>query len=322
MKSTAANKEWTFKYVHKGTQIKRCNTKDIYESFLLNGWEKGKGLTAWNKGLTKETDERVKKYVDSQTGKHLSEQTKKKLSELNKGKKWTKDAIEKRTATRKVTVPHLKEETKQKISNSLKGHKVSEEVIAKIKQKLSGRKGHPCSEAVKQKISKHNSSKEFQEYQREIKRKNHSFNTSQPELSAKSKLESLFGTENVFYQYSNSKYPFSCDFYIKPKDLYIECNFHWTHGPHPFDKNNPEDIELLNKIKQKQDYYVDSSGHKKKNFYYLYEKIWTIKDPEKLNYAKNSCLNYLVFYKLKDFETWFEGVATDVGLDYDDIYNF
>lgn len=61
-----------------------------------------KGNIPWNKGLTKETDERVKKNAESTSkaniGKHLSEETKKKMSislkgvnkgkHSNKGQKW------------------------------------------------------------------------------------------------------------------------------------------------------------------------------------------------------------------------------------------
>lgn len=51
-----------------------------------NAVKKMKGRTAWNKGLTKETDERVRKY-----SKPMSEETKRKISEANKGKMaWSK----------------------------------------------------------------------------------------------------------------------------------------------------------------------------------------------------------------------------------------
>ena len=296
--------------IHKDSKLKFVDV-DKLDYYLNEGWLIGRGIKPWNKGLKGA-------QVAWNKGKTTPQKTKLKISESLKGRKLSKEHIMHRTQAQ----TGLKRSEKFKHEQSLRflGHEVTEETRKKISEKNKG-KSHPQTEYAKKVISIHNSSKEFQEYQREIKRKNHSFNTSQPELSVKSKLESLFGTENVFYQYSNSKYPFSCDFYIKSNDLYIECNFHWTHGPHPFDKNNPEDIELLNKIKQKQDYYVDGTGHKKKNFYYLYERIWTIKDPEKLNYAKNNSLNYLAFYKLKDFEIWYEGSASDLGTYYYNNFN-
>jgi hypothetical protein len=44
-----------------------------------------KKQVAWNKGLTKETDERVKKYSISQIGRQLSVEHRKKISEAHKG---------------------------------------------------------------------------------------------------------------------------------------------------------------------------------------------------------------------------------------------
>ena len=40
---------------------------------------------------------------------------------------------------------------------------------------------------------------------------------------------------DVIRSYSTDKYPYNCDFYIPSKDVYIECNFHWTHGYMKYD---------------------------------------------------------------------------------------
>lgn len=45
-----------------------------------------KGKTPWNKGLTKETDSRVKAYGEKQKGKFISEETKNKQSFAHQGK--------------------------------------------------------------------------------------------------------------------------------------------------------------------------------------------------------------------------------------------
>ena len=58
-------------------------------------------------------------------------------------------------------------------------------------------------------------------------------------------LTSKFGKEDIERQYRSNSYPFSCDFYIKSLDLYIECNFGWTHGKHWFDSNNKDDIAVV-----------------------------------------------------------------------------
>ena len=66
----------------------------------------------------------------------------------------------------------------------------------------------------------------------ESKRKNHSFNISKPEVESFNLLKEKY--PDVINQYKDERYPFACDFYIPSLDLYIECNYHWTHGGHPF----------------------------------------------------------------------------------------
>lgn len=47
---------------------------------------------------------------------------------------------------------------------------------------------------------------------------------------------------SVIHQYYSKLYPYHCDYYLPLYDLYIELNGIWTHGPHPYDSNNQEDI--------------------------------------------------------------------------------
>lgn len=71
----------------------------------------------------------------------------------------------------------------------------------------------------------------------ETKKKNRTFNSSKIEDKLYLKLKSKF--PDVIHHYAaDTRYPFECDFYIPSKDLFIELNFHWTHGFEPFDKNN------------------------------------------------------------------------------------
>ena len=96
-----------------------------------------------------------------------------------------------------------------------------------------------------------------------------------------------YGKSDIIRQYKEKRYPFHCDFYIKSKDLFIECNYHWTHGKHPFDKNNSEDIKKLNAWQEKaktSDYYKGAI------------EVWTIRDPLKLKYFKENNLNYQILY--------------------------
>jgi hypothetical protein len=50
-----------------------------------------KGKTPWNKGLTKETDERVKINSEHLTGLHRSDEIRQKFREINIGKKLSEE---------------------------------------------------------------------------------------------------------------------------------------------------------------------------------------------------------------------------------------
>lgn len=127
--------------------------------------------------------------------------------------------------------------------------------------------------------------KEFGQKAIDTKRKNHTFNTSSIEKSFEQYLRSKY---EIKTQYQSELYPFLCDFYIPSLDLYIEINGTWTHGKHPFDHNNPKDLEILEKWKLKNT-----------DFYKSAIRTWTIRDPLKIETAKNNNLRYLPIYSYK-----------------------
>jgi len=78
------------------------------------------------------------------------------------------------------------------------------------------------------------------------KRKNHTFNSSKPEEEYYASLCEVYGSADIERNYNKDiRYPFSCDFYIKSLDLFIELNFHWTHGGMPY---NEEDLDCKKKL--------------------------------------------------------------------------
>lgn len=130
--------------------------------------------------------------------------------------------------------------------------------------------------------------KAYQDSQNKTKRMNKSFNTSVKEKQLLEELIITYGKDDVYTQYCiDSRYPFSCDFYIKSQDLFIELNAHWTHGKHPFNINNPEDIKILNCWKEKA---------KTSEFYKNAIETWTIRDVDKLNYLLKNNLNFKLIY--------------------------
>lgn len=177
------------------------------------------------------------------------------------------------------------EEQKAKQSKSMKGHipwnkGLTKETDSRVKRASEKLMGHECFvtdwETAKQK-----------EY--ETKKERGTSNSSQPEEDLYYKLCEQYGAENVEHPYRESRYPFKCDFYIKPLDLFIELNYTWEHGPHPFDENNPDDIEMLNLWKAR---YAKGKLRYKDAI-----KWWTEIDPKKLNYFKKNKLNYKIIYE-------------------------
>ncbi|MCH5166913.1 MAG: hypothetical protein J1F35_03385 [Erysipelotrichales bacterium] len=124
-------------------------------------------------------------------------------------------------------------------------------------------------------------------------KENNSFNISKPEDETYNLLKEKF--IEVIREYKSELYNYSCDFYIPYLDLYIECNYHWTHGNRPYRENSKEDLEILEKWKSKNT-----------KFYNKAIEVWTIKDVNKRNTAKENNLNWIEFFNIKDFKKWFE----------------
>lgn len=83
-------------------------------------------------------------------------------------------------------------------------------------------------------------------------------------------------------------------FILYPINTYIELQGFWSHGKHPFDSKNQNDIDLVNKWKQKI-----NEGH------YLYNAsldTWTVRDILKRNKAKENNLNYIEIFNYKDID--------------------
>ncbi len=84
------------------------------------------------------------------------------------------------------------------------------------------------------------------------KRQRGTFNKSKLEELSYELLKMVFSEDDIYRQYKDiDRYPYNCDFYVKSIDTFIECNYHWTHGSHWFDENNPYDVEYLIMLQEK-----------------------------------------------------------------------
>ena len=143
------------------------NCRNIALKKRDNHWSKG--VIPWNKGLTKETNEKIKIMgekiskklkgrVSPMKNKHHNEKTKKKMTKSHKDKKRTEESKKKGSETRKRLYKegkitpywlnkHRTEESKKKESETLK------QLYKEGKIKLNNKKGwHHTKEAI-QKIS-------------------------------------------------------------------------------------------------------------------------------------------------------------------------
>lgn len=199
-----------------------------------------------------------------------------------------------------TTIPSRNEKIKEKIKetniekygvdNVLKSKKIRE----KIKKTNIERYGVDNILKLPE-IVEYSHSKEVLEKIVNTKRKNHTFNTSKPEEHLYKILVELYGSDNVKRQYKCDRYPWHCDFYVIPKDLFIEVQGYFTHGDHPFNSSNIDDINRLNECKEK---YNSNKHPKYKNII----KVWTITDPQKRNTAIKNNLNYIEIFNCENID--------------------
>ena len=130
--------------------------------------------------------------------------------------------------------------------------------------------------------------KNYKEKEYNTKKKNNSFNISKPEDKSYAILKEYY--PDIVSQYKDNRYPFACDFYIPSLDLFIECNYHWTHGGKPYE-GTEDDKQIVEKWKAK--------GTK---FYINAIQTWTVRDVNKRNIAKQNKLNYIEVWNIKEIK--------------------
>ena len=122
------------------------------------------------------------------------------------------------------------------------------------------------------------------------KQLNNSFHISKQELKSFELLKEKY--KNVISQYRSKVYPYNCDFYIPSLDLYIECNYHWTHGGHKYN-NTKEDNAILEKWKNKNTKFYDNAI-----------RTWTERDVNKRKIAKENSLYFVEFFSINELINW------------------
>lgn len=212
----------------------------------------------------------------------------KKSSETNKLTKGLWDADTKLAFSQKVSAGTRQAMKSIDISSKMAAR--SEEDILAWKAKLRAR-----STKYMQQLSEEQKVALYTKIS-ETKKINGSFNTSMPEERSYNYLCELYGKDNVIRQYKDSlRYPFNCDFYILSEDLFIECNYSWTHGGKEYCES---DVSCQNKLEH---WKIKAT---KSKFYLNAIKTWTVRDINKFKTAKANGINYKVFYSETDLKAW------------------
>ena len=194
------------------------------------------------------------------------------------------------------------DEYRRKLSLSLKKAYENPELREKLSIRIKEALNNPEIKAkhkfgVQRAFSLHKD--EILQKQYETKKKNHSFNSSSTEDKTFGLLKQLFNEDDISHPlkpFEDERYPYECDFYIKSLDLFIECNYHWTHGGRLFDETDEGCIEQLNNWKERA---------KTSKYYRNAIDTWTKRDAEKMRIAQKNNLSYLVFYSFEEFYEWY-----------------
>ena len=121
----------------------------------------------------------------------------------------------------------------------------------------------------------------------ETKRKNHTFNTSKPEEELYLYIKERFPLVKRQYKDKN-RYPYNCDFYIPNLDYFIELQGYYTHGKEPYNPNSIKHQVLIQRYKERYGPNCQPIT------------IWTIKDVEKRNCAKDHNLKFKEVWNLQE----------------------
>lgn len=174
------------------------------------------------------------------------------------------------------------------VDNPWKSNKVRE----KSKATMMSRYGYD-NYGKSSKSRQYLGSDEFKSKRRKTLHEHGTYGKSQAEDRCYDLLQSIF--PNAVHHYTSDAYPFECDMYVPELDLYIECNFFWTHGGHFFDSSNSEDLSVLEDWKSKHTEFYDAAI-----------QVWTESDLKKLETAQQNNLNYLACWSEEEFISIFD----------------
>ena len=280
------------------TCLKRYGHRNFGQGVEAQKKSSAKKREIWNNKSDEEKQMINDKIAETKShwSKDFIEEISRKISDNNR-KYWENLDIDKRTKISSQRSKIVKEywsnisaeEKLTRVENSLgKQRNFSEEKKEQIRKKISVTRLNFTQEKNRELALKRAKSKP-------------SGFDSLSEFRTNNVLISLFGKDDVVYQYIDERYPYPCDFYIKSLDLFIECHYYWTHGGHFFDENNQEDIKILEFWKSKGKPQYESAIY-----------CWTITDVKKKNCAIKNNLNYVALFSEREFNYYIEKLKKEL----------
>lgn len=141
---------------------------------------------------------------------------------------------------------------------------------------------------------------EFKQKRYKSLKKNFTYGTSKQEQKLYEMFLSKFDENDIITQYSSNEYPFSCDFYIKSLNMYIEYNGSHFHMGKPYNKSKENEI-ILNELHHKSE-LIKLKHNKTKTQYDVMIYVWTDLDVRKRETARINNLNFVELWNLKEAE--------------------
>ena len=130
-------------------------------------------------------------------------------------------------------------------------------------------------------------SKKFEEEMELTKRKNNTWTTSKVEEELYLYIKERFPSVKRQYK-DKTRYPYFCDFYIPELDYFIELQGYYTHGKEPYNPNSIKHQVLVQRYKERYGPNCQAIT------------IWTIRDVEKRNCAKDHNLKFKEVWSLNE----------------------
>lgn len=269
-------------------------------------------FTPWNKGLSAKTDERVRKNSEN-AHKTRAERN---YPAWNKGltkddPRVLKNCINRdKTIKVKYGVDNITQYLAQQPGYQVWNRGLTKETNDSVKKIGDSHKGkdawnkgltmgtdpritsHKVNSELKQHLRDVHIDPAFQKARYDKMKANNTLcvHDSNAQKQFYQKLLQKYKPEDIVSEYFDlHRYPFKCDFYIIPEDLFIELHINWTHGQHPYDPNSREDQEKLNIWQEKA---------KTSDFYKNAIYTWTDLDVRKAETAKKNNLNFKAIYKI------------------------